>query len=346
MEPAVAEKSLIEITSCPVATTNKKMVIAGVINSTIPNLQLFINSEEQKILNGKFMVSLPLDDGANDFEIVLADEGGALAKEVRSIFCGFLPPKLTVDDLPDVTKASKIVISGTALDVNQHKSILTLKINGEVIEISPDGKWETNFNLKQGTNNIDIMVFDGGLRKTVIRKLVEQHPLAPEIVFEGIGPIITSRQMEFIGHLENFDHNKMDIRIHSKIVPVNDKTFRYKTNIRTDKAEIPISIDIGGRTVISFTRQVVFLPSPPTVTIDNEIKQISATHCRISGTINDENDINPKVFVNDKEVNPRAGAWTATLVLNPGINTIVIEGRNHTGLKRVIKKKILVPEEV
>lgn len=344
MDTVAVEKPHIEITSCPVATTNKKMVIAGLINSSKPDLQLYINSEEQKIHNGKFMVSMPLDEGANDFEIVLADPEAVIARENRTIFCGYLPPVLKIDILPDVTKAKSITISGTAFDVNQHKSALTLKINSEIEEIMPDGKWAKEFTLKQGTNQFDILLYDGGLRKTVIRKLIEHHPSAPDIVFEGIGPVITSRQMEFVGYVSDFDYNKMDIRVHNKTVAVTENIFRYKTSIRTDVALIPISIDLNGRTILSFNRQVVFLPSQPTITVDSEIKQISATHCRISGTIKDENDVDPKVIVNNKEVNPRAGVWTATLVLKPGINTVIIEGINQSGLKKTIKKKILVPE--
>ena len=345
MQTDETKRAIIEITSCPVATTNKKMVIAGTVHSEEPDLLLFINSEEFKIHKGKFMASLPLEDGANDFEIVVADEMGAIAKEQRTIFCGFLPPSLHIDELPDVTAATSMDLCGTALDVNQLKSILTLKINSEVIEIDPEnGSFRKNYPLVPGTNHFDIIVYDGALRKTVIRKLVEHHPNAPEIIFSGIGPIITSRQMNFTGRLSGFDANKMDIRIHGKIVPVTGDTFSYKTNIRTDKSEIPIAVDFGGRQILSFTRQVIFLPSPPTVTIDDEIKQISETHCRISGTISDENDIDPHVFVNGKEINQRAGKWTATLVLAKGVNTISVEGRNQSGLKRAIKKKILVPE--
>ncbi|MCL2718698.1 MAG: hypothetical protein FWE14_07935 [Lachnospiraceae bacterium] len=343
MSSDAAEKPLIEITSCPVATTNKKMVIAGIINSEEPNLELFINSEEQKIHNGRFMVSLPLEDGANDFEITLANEIEVLAREKRSIFCGFLPPVLKVDDIPTVTASKEITLSGTAHDVNQLKSLITLKINKETIEIDSDGTWSKSFILKQGENLFDILLYDSALRKSVNRRLVAHHPKAPELRLEGLG-VITSRQFELNGYLENFDYNKMDFKIHNKIIPIVDNTFKYMASIRTDVAEIPFSIDFNGRHILSFSRQVVFLPSPPTVTVDDEIKQISATHCRITGTISDENDVDPKVYVNNKEVLPRAGVWTVTLYLEIGINTIVIEGKNQSGLNKIIKKKIIVHE--
>jgi hypothetical protein len=288
---------------------------------------------------------MPLEEGANDFEIVLADKEEILAREERSIFCGFLPPTLKINKLPDVTGAPEITLSGTALDVNQLKSILTLKINSEIVDINPkDGSWSKTYPLTQGTNHFDILVYDGALRKTVIREIIEHHPQAPEIVLKGIGPVITCRQMEFVGHVTNFDYKQMTIRIHDKNVPVADDAFHYKTSIRTDKADIPFSIDFYGRPILNFTRQVVFLPSPPTITLDDEIKQISATHCRISGTITDENDINPKVIINQKEILPRAGAWMATLALKPGVNTIIIEGHNQSGLKKILKKRIFVPD--
>lgn len=337
------EKSLIEITSCPVATTNKKMVIAGTIHSEDTNLFLFINSEEYKIHNGRFMVSLPLEDGANDFEIILANEVETLAREHRSIFCGFLPPVLKIDPVPDVTAAKEMILSGTALDVNQHKSILVLKVNNEVVEIDQEGKWSKRFTLAQGTNHFDLLLYDGALRKAVIRKLIEHHPRAPEMKIEGTG-IITSRHVEITGFLENYDDNKMDIKIHGKMIPISENQFRFITSIRTDVAEIPFGIDFNGRPILDFTRQVVFLPSPPTVTIAEEIKQISPTHCRISGTISDENDVDPKLFVNDKEVFPRAGVWTATLKLEIGVNIIVVEGKNQSGLNKILKKKIIVNE--
>jgi hypothetical protein len=340
-DKTMAEKPIIEITSCPIATTIEKMVIAGTIHSELPNLQLFINSEEQKILNGKFMASMPLESGANEFDIVLVDDTHTIAREKRAIFCGFLPPVLRVDDMPDVTAAPEITLSGQALDVNQHKSILTLKINSEVIPIEEDGKWSKTFALKQGSNHFDLLLYDGALRKTIIRKQLEHHPQAPEIVFSGLGPTVASRNLEFVGTLSNFDQNRTDIRIHGKVVPVVDGCFRYKTSIRTDKTEIPISVDFNGRMILDFERQVTFVPSPPTVTIDDEVKQLSANQCRISGQISDENDSAPTLSVNEKEIAVHSGAWSANLTLKSGINTIIIEARNHNGLKKVIKKQII-----
>jgi hypothetical protein len=338
------EKPLIEITSCPVATTIKNMVIAGTIHCDKPNLQLFINSEEQKILSGRFMAPMPLEDGPNDFEIVLVDEVETLAKEFRSIFCGFLPPVLKVDELPDVTAQTEITLCGTGVDVNQHKSLLTLKINNEQVDINPEnGAWEKTYPLSPGTNHFDILLYDGALRKSVVHEIIEHHPEAPEIVFSGIGPVITCRQMEFVGKLSNFDPNTMAIRVHEKIVPVSGDSFRYKTSIRTDKAVIPIAIDRNGHTILNFSRPVVFIPSPPTVTVDAEIMQIGSDRARISGTIKDENDINPVVIVGEKEILPRAGVWNATLTLTSGINNIVIIGKNNVGLKTTVKKKIFVP---
>jgi hypothetical protein len=252
-----------------------------------------------------------------------------------------LPPVLKVDELPDVTAAAQITLAGYALDVNQHKSILTLKINSEVIAIGEDGRWTKTITLKQGTNHFDMLLYDGALRKTIIRKLLEQHPQAPEITFSGLGPIVSSSQLEFVGLLSNFDKNRTDIRVHGKVVPVVDNSFRYQTSIRTDKTDIPISIDFNGRAILNFERQVVFVPSPPTVTIDDEVKQLSATHCRISGQISDENDPAPTLSVNEKEIAVHSGAWSANLTLKSGINTIIIEARNHSGLKKVIKKQII-----
>jgi hypothetical protein len=340
-EVTTAEKPIIEITSCPIATTIEKMVIAGNIHSDLPNLQLFINSEEYKILNGKFMASMPLESGPNEFDIVLVDDTHTIAREKRSIFCGFLPPVLKVDDMPDVTSATEITISGVALDVNQHKSILTLKINSEVIEIGEDGKWAKVFPLKQGSNRFDMLLYDGALRKTITRRQLEHHPQAPEIVFTGLGPVVSNRQLEFVGKMSNYDKNRTDIRIHGKVVPVVDDSFRYKTSIRTDKADIPISIDYNGRSILDFERQIVFVPSPPTVTIDDEVKQLSAYQCKITGKISDENDPAPTLTVNEKEIAVHAGEWSANLMLKSGINTVIIEARNQAGLKKVIQKQII-----
>jgi len=288
---------------------------------------------------------LPLDDGGNDFEITLANEFDVLAREKRTIFCGFLPPVLKVDDMPTVTPATEITLSGTAHDINQHKSMLTLKINKDVVDINPeDGTWSKTLPLTQGTNQFDLLLYDGALRKATSRRIVDHHPNAPEMRIEGLG-VITKRQVELHGFLENLDYNKIDIKIHGKVIPITDNTFKYITSIRTDVAEIPFSIEYGGRQILGFNRQVVFLPSPPTITIDDEIKQISATHARIGGTISDENDVDPKLFVNEKEVFPKAGKWSATIIVNPGINTIVLEGKNQSGLNKIIKKKILVNEE-
>jgi hypothetical protein len=322
------------------------MIIAGNVHTDQTDIKLYINYKEQKIHNGKFMVSLPLEEGANDFEIIITNAAGStIAEEKRMIFCGFLPPALSIEDIPDVTPQTSITLTGTARDVNQHKSILTLKINGETIDINPanDG-FSCTYPLEIGSNHFDILVYDGGLRKTVVRKVIEHHPKAPEIVFSGIGPVITSRKVELTAQLSNYDPMKITVRIHNKAVSVTDNILTYHTSIRTDKGEIPFGIDWGGRQILSFTRQVVFLPSPPTVTIDEEFKALHTTQCRISGTISDENDVDPRIFVNNKEINQRAGAWSTTLTLTEGVNEIIFEGRNQTGLKKILRKKIMLPK--
>ncbi len=337
------EEKIIDITSCPVATTNKKVVIAGSINTTATGLHMFVNGQEHRIMGGKFLISLPLEAGTNDFDIMLTDGEEMTVREKRTVFCGTLPPVLQLTELPDVTPNNVLTFSGTVMNPNQIKDAVTLKVNGRPIDLAADGTWTQDFFLKAGTNEFEFLAQDAALRKNTFKKVIEHHPDAPEIFFEGLSPITPTHNISFMGKMQYFVEKTMNIRIHDRIVPVNDNIFSYKTSIRTESTEIPFTIEVNGRPVLKFARKVTFLPSAPELEVEDEVKKVSQMQYRISGSIRDENDVDPVVLVNDREVLPKKGQWSASVTLQYGDNTIIIEGRNNAGKRTVIRKKIFVP---
>ncbi len=344
----ISQKPVINITSCPVATVSQRAAIGGSIESTAKELNMYVNGREQKIIGGKFLIFLPLETGSNDCDIVLTDEEGNTFREKRTIFCGSLPPVLRVEWLPDVTPENVLTFSGVVTNPNQIKEDITLTVNGRPIDVSPEGTWAQDFFLKEGTNEFELTAQDTSQRKTVIRRIIEHHANAPEISFEGLLPVVSTHNISFSGKMKYYLDNSMSIRIHDKRVPVKDAAFSYKASIRTDITEIPFVVELSGRPLLKFSRKVIFSSSAPVIEIDNELKKIAQMQYRISGNISDENDVDPVLTVNGREVLPKKGQWSASLMLEYGYNTILVEGKNNTGKKTVIKKKIFVevPEPV
>ncbi len=337
------DAKIIDITSCPIATTNKKVVIAGSINSTASGLHMFVNGQEHKIMGGKFLISLPLEAGGNDFDIMLTDGAEMSVREKRTVFCGILPPVLSMNELPDVTPANVLTFAGTVQNPNQIKDAVILKVNGRPIDVAADGTWSQDFFLKEGTNEFELIAQDAALRKTTIKKVIEHHADAPEIFFEGLGTTTPTHNISFVGKMNLFVDKTMNIRIHDRIVPVTDNTFSYKASIRTETAEIPFIIELNNRPILRFNRKITFLAPPPQVEVEDDVKKVSQMQYRISGSISDANDVDPTLLVNEREILPKKGQWSASVTLKYGDNTILIEGRNNAGKRTVTKKKVFVP---
>lgn len=121
--------------------------------------------------NCSYTPTIPLGDGQHTIYLNASDFDGNAATEVSTAFTvDTVPPVLTVTSPSDnfTTNQSTVMVTGTTNDPTSNTVSLT--VNGEPVEIGPDGAFNYEFTLSEGENTITIVATDAaGKSSTVVR---------------------------------------------------------------------------------------------------------------------------------------------------------------------------------
>lgn len=145
--------------------------------------------------------SQALSDGAHTAYFNVTDHDGNTAIQViTAITIDTTPPVLTLSSPVDnlVTNNPSCVVSGITND--SLSSPVTVRVNGQLVSVSGEGKFSTTLTLTEGENTITVVATDGaGKTSTVTRTVVldteapvfSEVTIAPNPVDAGATYIIT-----------------------------------------------------------------------------------------------------------------------------------------------------------
>lgn len=131
----------------------------------------------------------PLSDGPHTFTLNASDFDGNAATEVSTAFTvDTVPPVLTVTSPSDnfTTNQSTVMVTGTTNDPTSNTVSLT--VNGELVEIGPDGAFSYEFTLSEGENTITIIATDAAGKSSTVVRHVTKDTGAPVITNITITP--------------------------------------------------------------------------------------------------------------------------------------------------------------
>lgn len=131
----------------------------------------------------------PLSDGPHTFTLNASDFDGNAATEVSTAFTvDTVPPVLTVTSPSDnfTTNQSTVMVTGTTNDPTSNTVSLT--VNGEPVEIGPDGAFSYEFTLSEGENTITIIATDAAGKSSTVVRHVTKDTGAPVITNITITP--------------------------------------------------------------------------------------------------------------------------------------------------------------
>ncbi len=151
-----------------VGAQTKEVRIEGV---TDPKASVWLNDMYQPVPvdeNGGFRAKVPLKEGANRIEIIAIDEAGNRASVVRQITLVTQPPPLVIENPPD-----DLWINQPMLSVQGSVPAgVTVRVNGQPVEVSKQGTFESDVLLQEGENVIRIEAQDAVGNVTVEERRV------------------------------------------------------------------------------------------------------------------------------------------------------------------------------
>lgn len=142
-----------------------------------------------------------LEDGEHTFKLNASDFDGNAATEVSTTFkVDTTPPSLTVNNPAEglITNQSTITVDGATNDVTS--SPVTLTINDEPVDVTPEGTFSHEITLTSGKNVITVIATDAaGKASTVVRNVTldtgapvfQEVTIAPNPVDAGATFVIT-----------------------------------------------------------------------------------------------------------------------------------------------------------
>lgn len=137
----------------------------------------------------QYTLTGPLSDGPHTFTLNASDFDGNTATEVVTSFTvDTVPPVLTVTSPSDnfTTNQSTVMVTGTTNDPTSNTVSLT--VNGESVEIGPDGAFSYEFTLSEGENTITIIATDAAGKSSTVVRHVTKDTGAPVITNITITP--------------------------------------------------------------------------------------------------------------------------------------------------------------
>lgn len=324
----------------PDYVSTRMVYITGI---TEPGAWVSINGQAVNVdENGRFKSDYMLKSEGTFTFVIEAYKDKRYAKIQKNIVYAVGAPELYVNDIPENTNISSVVITGSVWDAgDKHPRVY---VNGSAAEIKDDGNWTASASLNEGVNTITIKAVNSSGKTTVVTKNITFTAGAPglDITYcpetTDVSPVSVS----------GFVYDSYDL---IPKVYINDKEMSVgaqgvwsgQVNLKEGKNILNITAvnSMGKKTVI--VREITFAPQTPILTITSCPETTNVDLVTIAGTVLDNNDPRPRLFINGSEKHVNSdGSWAATVKLIAGTNNVKIEAVNKLSKSTVVTKAIIL----
>ena len=313
--------------SAPETTSSSSFYISGDVTK---GAEVYINNEEVDVVQGQFRAGFQLrEEGTYTYTITARIPGGKSQTVTKSVTYQRVAPLLEVTGVPETTDKKSVTVNWLVRDENDYNPVVY--VNGKQVY----GNYYT-LDLVEGVNQIIVRaVNDAGLSAEVIKN----------VIFQGNPPILnilnvpsTTTKKELTVSWTVTDKNDLypTVYVNEKKQYFNSTVLSLKEgeNFITFKA-----VNSLGK-VTEVVKTITFSSAAPILNVDLPT-ETDTNPVKLTWTVTDANDSYPKVYVNGSDF---SYSKNATLKLNEGENTIVIQAKNNSGKTvEVIKKVTFTP---
>lgn len=324
----------LEILSCPAVINKKLAVVSGTLKDDASREpRLFVNQKEVAVRGDKWLVSMPVVDGINHVIVMAVNNTGKTVFSSRDIFCGVLPPRLEVNDVPELTSKLHVTISGTVADPNPGAlQMPEVSINNNVLDVDENGRWSYSAQTKDGENVFLITAKNNAKTAAVVRKSFVKAPDMPEFCLTGFPESSPVLLPEITGTLIPAEGARTCwLRVNDQDVPISSGgTFSTKVKLRQSDTP-PVTFTVTSNSKHTVEKQIKFDPPPPVNTITKCEPAQKRILYRISGIATDATGAVSSVSLNGKEVALNKGSWNMVITAKFGFTPIVVITKNSFG---------------
>lgn len=335
----------LEILSCPAAVRKKLVVVSGTLeDSESREPRLYINQKDVSVRGGKWLASVPVADGANHIVVMAMNNTGKTVFAYREVYCGTLPPRLEVDDIPELTSKQSVTISGTVTDMNAGVSEMPeVSINNSAIEVGENGKWSCTVKANDG-DNVFVIAAKSGSATVAVKKSFIRYADAPElnlIDFHDSSPILLPQVQ---GTLVSATGKVCRLRVNDQDVPVSsDGKFSTKVKLRQTDSP-PVTFTVVSNSTYTIQKKLKFDPPPPVNIVTKCEPAQKRILYRVAGTATDPTGAISSVSLNGKEITLNKGAWNTVITAKYGFTPLVIITKNSFGKTSVLLGNIYLEQ--
>lgn len=324
-----SQQSLVLNVDAPETTSTSTFYVTGDVTK---GAKVYINNKEAEVVQGQFRVAYVLEEeGVYKYTVSARMPGGKTQTVNRTIKYEKGGPELEVKGVPETTDKQKITVSWTVRDENDDSPIVY--VNGEKQSYY---NFSTDVELIDGENTIKVVAENRFGKKTEVVKRVLFQTGGPQLTI-GELPAVTGKEEVAVSWTVR-DKNDSEPKVY-----VNDKEMPYyqvSTNVKLQEGNNVITVKavnkLGKSTTL--TRNVVFDVSAPQLTVGPLPETTSTDSVTVSWSVKDNNDSNPKVYVNDVE--QPYYVTSKSIELKQGANVITVRAVNKNGKSAEVKKTV------
>jgi hypothetical protein len=289
-----------------------------------PGSALLVNHRPVDVApDGSFAYGVRLVEGRNTFSFFATDLAGNTNSTEWRLYLDITPPPLLLSSPADgyLTNLTTVQVTGRT------EPGATAALNGDPVEVGPDGSFSVSVGLKAGVNTLTVVATDpAGNRASLARTVIMDNEIALSVLYPTDN--LATNQVTIL--VRGQTGTDVQLRLNDALVTVEpDGNFSVTYTLLEGLNELVFSArDLAGNSMY-LTRRVVLDITPPSLELltPQDGALLRTREVAVSGIC--EPGIG--LTVNGEAVATDTGAFNRTLTLPEGRSLITLEGRDAAG---------------
>jgi hypothetical protein len=284
--------------------------------------------------DGTFRFAVKLVEGQNDFLLYAVDRAGNTNSLRWSLQLDITPPPLSLGSPADglLTNLSTVRVAGAT------EPGASATLNGEAVEVGPDGAFSVELALRPGVNTITVVATDpAGNRVRLTRAVLMDNEIALTVDYPADN--MATNQVTIL--VRGWTGTDVQLRLNEALVTVDsDGNFSVTYTLEEGLNELTFRAQDMAGNWMYLTRRVVLDISAPSLELltPQDGTLLRTRDVPVSGVC--EPGMN--LTVNGEAVQTETGSFSRTLTLPEGKSLITLEGRDAAGNSVSMQLSVLV----
>lgn len=272
-----------------------------------------------------------------------ATVSGEQWQSLRLVVQDTVAPVLTVTSPANnlVTAAESVTVSGTATD---SVGLSSVKVNGSAVTVAANGSFSKSVSLSGGQNTITVVAEDTSGNKTTVTRKVTRATNGPTLTITSpaAGALIRASTVTVTGAVSDSVSPVKSVTVNGVNATISNGTYSATVSLTEGSNTLTVvaknNVDLSTTATRSVTRDTTAPTLNVTAPANNLIT--AAASVTVSGTVSDAVAVN-KVTVNGTSVSVSSGgAWSGTVNLSAGNNTITVVATDTAGNSATVTRTV------